>query len=135
MIESGYYPAGTEHDPNAPWNEKKYEPQAFPCEVAVTLRKKNVDVYTDQYEEGYEKDEDGLGGYWSEPLPDVDWEEEYKNSNLTIPELLKELKTMAEDILACGDELVRISKNKGRLKAIVEACDGWEVEELEVTTE
>lgn len=31
MYESGYYPPGAEHDPDAPWNEK--EPHKVKCEA------------------------------------------------------------------------------------------------------
>ena len=52
MMESGYYPAGAEFDPRAPWNEK--EPRMIPCPVC------NGKGYTYYNEDGGEISE-GLG--------------------------------------------------------------------------
>ena len=35
MTESGYYPSGTEHDPNAPWNQP--DPQLLEVSVCVSI--------------------------------------------------------------------------------------------------
>jgi len=53
--ESGYYPAGAEYDPAAPWNEKTIAPTDVEVEVTVVMKKRFV-VTTDNYEmdeEGY----------------------------------------------------------------------------------
>jgi len=53
--ESGYYPAGAEYDPAAPWNEKTNYPTDVEVEVTVLMKKRFV-VTTDNYEmdeEGY----------------------------------------------------------------------------------
>ena len=50
MMESGYYPAGAEFDPRAPWNEK--EPRMIPCPVC------NGKGYTYYNEDGDEISED-----------------------------------------------------------------------------
>ena len=39
MIESGYYPPGAEHDPNAPWNQVDPEPRKVEVTVSITLSK------------------------------------------------------------------------------------------------
>lgn len=39
MAESGYYPAGAEHDPNAPWNQKDIPEREVEVTVSVTLSK------------------------------------------------------------------------------------------------
>lgn len=48
MAESGYYPAGTEYNPNAPWNQKDSEPVEVSVCVSVTLSK-TVKVKVDDY--------------------------------------------------------------------------------------
>ena len=39
MKESGYYPAGTEFDPRAPWNEVELPPKEVEVTVSVTISK------------------------------------------------------------------------------------------------
>lgn len=39
MAESGYYPAGAEHDPNAPWNQEDIPEREVEVTVSVTISK------------------------------------------------------------------------------------------------
>ena len=39
MTESGYYPPGAEHDPNAPWNQVDNPEREIEVTVSVTLSK------------------------------------------------------------------------------------------------
>ena len=39
MTESGYYPPGAEHDPNAPWNQVDNPEKEIEVTVSVTLSK------------------------------------------------------------------------------------------------
>ena len=39
MAESGYYPAGAEYDPNAPWNQEDIPEREVEVTVSVTLSK------------------------------------------------------------------------------------------------
>ena len=39
MKESGYYPAGAEFDPRAPWNEVELPPKEVEVTVSVTISK------------------------------------------------------------------------------------------------
>ena len=39
MAESGYYPAGAEHDPNAPWNQEDIPAREVEVTVSITLSK------------------------------------------------------------------------------------------------
>lgn len=59
MTESGYYPPGAEHDPNAPWNQKELPEREIEVTVSVTLSK-TVKIKVSDYtiiDSG--KDEDG----------------------------------------------------------------------------
>lgn len=49
MIESGYYPAGAEFDPSAPWNEHTNDEIDVEVDVTITVHKK-VKIYTTDYE-------------------------------------------------------------------------------------
>lgn len=48
MAQSDYYPAGAEHDPNAPYNEKEPKPVKVKLDVYLTIHKV-VEVETDKY--------------------------------------------------------------------------------------
>ena len=59
MTESGYYPLGAEHDPNAPWNQVDNPEREIEVTVSVTLSK-TVKIKVSDYgitDSG--KDEDG----------------------------------------------------------------------------
>ena len=48
MAQSDYYPAGAEHDPNAPYNEKEPKPIKVKLDVYLTIHKV-VEIETDKY--------------------------------------------------------------------------------------
>ena len=59
MTESGYYPLGAEHDPNAPWNQVDNPEREIEVTVSVTLSK-TVKIKVSDYEiTDSGKDEDG----------------------------------------------------------------------------
>ena len=59
MTESGYYPPGAEHDPNAPWNQVDNPEREIEVTVSVTLSK-TVKVRVSDYKiTDSGKDEDG----------------------------------------------------------------------------
>lgn len=59
MNESGYYPLGAEHDPDAPWNQVDNPKREIEVTVSVTLSK-TVKVKVSDYEVTTSgKDEDG----------------------------------------------------------------------------
>ena len=59
MTESGYYPPGAEHDPNAPWNQVDNPEREIEVTVSVTLSK-TVKIKVSDYEiTDSGKDEDG----------------------------------------------------------------------------
>lgn len=61
MIESGYYPAGAEYDPKAPWNQLEPEPRKIEVTVSITLSK-TVEVEVTDYIAEDDSDEDGYHG-------------------------------------------------------------------------
>ena len=48
MAQSDYYPAGAEHDPNAPYNEREPELKKVKLDVYLTIHKV-VEIETDKY--------------------------------------------------------------------------------------
>lgn len=86
MIESGYYPSGAEHDPNAPWNQKDLEEKDIEVTISVTLSK-TVTISVNDYKIG----ESGLDeeGYYFE---DIDF------SECNLEEAVKEQITLPQDL-------------------------------------
>lgn len=57
-MESGYYPPGAEHDPNAPYNQVDLPEREIEVLVSVTLSK-TVKVQVNDYKVEVDADEDG----------------------------------------------------------------------------
>lgn len=101
-MSSGYYPAGAENDPRAPWNETDIEP--VPCEVdySCTLRR-TATVEISDYIPGYvEKEWDGesyVAVRADDGFSDTNWLEEFKDTWRTPLQLIEELRKVAEEFL------------------------------------
>lgn len=107
----------------APFNEPTVPDMDFDLYVTVTLSRR-VKITTDNYTPEYEDD-----GYIYPNTDNTDWRKEYENKCYAIPDLLKELEIyLKKDI-----ESNKGNKSKEhRLNELLEACQGWNVEELEV---
>jgi hypothetical protein len=133
MGESGYYPSGAEHDPNAPWNQRDTEEREFSVTVSQTLSK-NTKVYTNDYipgEQFEEKEWDG-DGYCSvtyqEPddTSETNWKEAYKIEHDTPLHLLSLFKRVLE-----GD--IRLEELKeNRKNYLIQECSNWIEDDFEV---
>ena len=98
MYESGYYPAGAEHDPNAPWNQSDPEPVSQDIEYSCTMRR-TATVETTNYVPGtWEKDEDGFGYRDGDDFSDTDWLSDFKDTYRTPKELIDLLKETAKEL-------------------------------------
>lgn len=136
MTESGYYPPGTEFDPNAPWNEDELKPVQVEVTISQSLsRSTTIEVhdYTIKEwedveyikEEGISRIKKGVDYDFS----DSDLKEAYEIQEYTIPELLEYLKSyLIKDIAQCSEEGGR----KKLLQYIFKGCEGWTVDETEV---
>ena len=74
-MSSGYYPAGAENDPNAPWNQPPDVCKEVTVEVPVRL---TVDVTVTDYKEGIDKQEleDAVHEALDSTLPlDMEWDD------------------------------------------------------------
>ena len=124
MGAADYFPAGAFNDQNAPFNEPLVPEMNFNLSVGVTLSR-NVEITTNNYTPEFD-DEDGRTYANTE---NTEWVDEYKEKCYTIPELLETLKSYVKQDL----ERYKGSRHeKIKLKEILDACDGWTVEELEV---
>lgn len=117
MTESGYYPPGAEHDPNAPWNQVDNPEREIEVTVSVTLSK-TVKIKVSDYEiTDSGKDEDG------EYFEDID----YSNCDLKgAVEKQIVLPQKAWDYIA--------PKTNEDVKAIFD-LKGWNVDNFEVIGE
>lgn len=114
MTESGYYPPGAEHDPNAPWNQEELPEREIEVLVSITLSK-TVKVKVSDYEiidSG--KDEN------NEYFEDIDY------SNCDLKNAVKEQVVLPQDAWIYMDP-----KTKKQAKASAELCN-WNVDEFEV---
>lgn len=117
MIESGYYPTGTEHDPRAPWNEKDIPEKELEVCVSVTLSK-TVKIKVSDYEV-IDSGKDGDGEYFE----DID----YSNCDLK--------GAVEEQIILPYEAYKSIAVNTERSKKVYEDLKGWNVDEFEVVEE
>lgn len=127
MYESGYYPAGAEHDPNAQWNQSEPEPVAQDIEYSCTMRR-TATVETTNYVPGtWEKDEDGFGCRDGDDFSDTDWLSDFKDTYRTPKELIELLKETAKE-LADGK---MPNKPKSFWKDVMVDCENWSIDDEE----
>lgn len=125
MQESGYYPAGAEHAPNAPWNSSETEPVSRQVEYSCTM-KRTADVETANYIPGaWEKDEDGFGFRDGDDFSDTDWMADFKRQHRTPSVLIELLKNVAGQ-LAQGTMPTYTAKFWNN---VVTDCEKWQIED------
>jgi len=127
MNESAYYPAGAYSDPNAPYNETVVPEREFDVTVTVTLTKSET-ITTVDYSPEFDEE---TGGTYAN-TQDTDWQHEYEENCYTIPNLLNELKNY---ITADLEKYKGSPRTERRLNKMLAACDGWSVEETDITEE
>lgn len=143
----GYgYPAGAEHDPNAPYNEVEVPEKEFEVLVSQTLSK-SASIFTDNYIPGasgvdYDSDDEGgcvaIGYQEPDDTSDTDWKKEYhENDHYTPLELINKFKEYLEkewdvlkDAAEANDAETRWKKNN--IKHLIEECEGWAEDETEI---
>ena len=138
MKESGYYPTGAEHDPNAPWNKEDQKPIQVKVTISQSLSRSTTIEVTDYIAKEYtdaEYDENGylnITGDIKYDFSDSNLKEAYEIQEYTIPELLEYLKSyLTVDIAECGEN----SGRKKMLQYILKCCEDWKVDETEVIEE
>lgn len=128
-MESGYYPPGAEHDPNAPYNQPGDPPE---LEVKVECYQalvKTTTCWITDYCPGY----NDYDGYEPDDLSNVNWTEDYKMEHKTPLELINILKEMCSvELLELGQlpakpgESSREIRNRSKyLNYIIQECEGW----------
>lgn len=129
MKESGYYPAGAEFDPDAPYNERERQP--IPVDVCVSYSlSKNFTIDVDDYRDIPNYEEGGNVKTTTPDFQDTNFEAAFlDNSNevMGIPALLTQLVSMASEK---RDKLKKRMDYKSkeeckRLSAIIDSAKGW----------
>lgn len=117
MTESGYYPPGAEHDPNAPWNQEELPEREIEVTVSVTLSKTVKIKVSDYTITDSGKDEDG------DYFEDVDY------SDYDLKGAVEEQITLPQN---AWDYIA--PKSKKEVQAIFD-LKGWNVDDFEVIEE
>ena len=120
--ESAYYPAGAYNDPNAPWNQSEPPERDFDVTVRTTLVKDDI-ITTSAYQPEYDEED----GVTYANTDDVDWKDEYHACCNTPLELICKFKECLEFMRDNG-----IKWKGNNLKSLIDECDGWKEEDLEV---
>ena len=94
MSESGYYPAGAEYDPKAPWNQVDPEPRKIEVTVSITLSK-TVEIEVTDYIAEEDSDEDGYHGIIYD-YSECDLEQAVRDQ-ITLPNSVGEFNDWTED--------------------------------------
>lgn len=158
LPENGYYPPGTENDPNAPWNEPP-EPDEVEVEVMASYSMSktytiNTNDYISTIENNYDVDIDENGNKYVtgdtfefRDFSDTNWEKAFEDDSgaLGIPELLDILSKLADEKIylyelklkeATIPEKRKLVNNlRKRWQNIKQSCEGWTVDEFIIEQE
>ena len=134
-MESGYYPLGAEHDPNAPYNQ--VDPPEIEFKVTATFSvDKEVTVKTSDYVTEEDWDDD-MGKCESIDTSDTDWIAAYQEQHESIEDLLCAFKELLDEHITTmiDDMQCHIEIDKARLKRfqyLKSECEGWVTHDFEV---
>ena len=134
-MESGYYPLGAEHDPNAPYNQ--VDPPEIEFKVTATFSvDKEVTVKTSDYVTEEDWDDD-MGKCESIDTSDTDWIAAYQEQHESIEDLLCAFKELLDEHITTmiNDMQCHIEIDKARLKRfqyLKSECEGWVTHDFEV---
>lgn len=123
MYDNYNYPIGTDN-PSAPWNEPK-EPDVRPFNVCISQSvSKNTKVFTSNY---MPEVEDGNLYYETGDTP---WLEEYYSDNhLDVLQLLSLYKESLQESLKKED---LTPKERRKIQHLIDECEGWITDEIDV---
>jgi hypothetical protein len=123
-MASSNVPLGADNDVRAPFNENPNRAIKIPCNVQVVMHKTFV-VETTDYKNEY--DAESGGGFAD--TSETDFLSAYNDSCVTIQEIFDQLKKYIKHDLSFT---LRETAKERYLKKIYDACNGWEVEEINV---
>lgn len=134
-MESGYYPPGAEHDPNAPYNQVDPPEREFKVTATFSVDKEVI-VRTSDYVAEEDWDDD-MGKCESIDTSDTNWIAAYQEQHESIEDLLCAFKEMLDkrinyllDRMQCHLEVDRDELKK--LQYLKSECEGWVTHDFEV---
>lgn len=120
MIESGYYPPGTEFDSDAPWNQHDNPEHEFEVTITQTLSK-TLPIWTDQY--NYIRESDIDGEFIDYDTSNTRWKDVYEEDHHTPLQLIGLFKRMLES----KEEI-----SESMRKHLIEECSEWCEDDYEI---
>lgn len=134
-MESGYYPLGAEHDPNAPYNQVDLPEMEFKVTATFSVDKE-VTVRTSDYVTEEDWDDD-MGKCESIDTSDTNWIAAYQEQHESIEDLLCAFKELLDEHITTmiNDMQCHIEIDKARLKRfqyLKSECEGWVTHDFEV---
>ena len=134
-MESGYYPLGAEHDPNAPYNQVDLPEMEFKVTATFSVDKE-VTVRTSDYVVEEDWDDD-MGKCESIDTSDTNWIATYQEQHESIEDLLCAFKELLDEHITTmiNDMQCHIEIDKARLKRfqyLKSECEGWVTHDFEV---
>ena len=134
-MSSGYYPAGAENDPNAPYNQVTPNHVDVDVEACYTLTRKAV-VSTINYEAEDWDDWDCSDGEVQHiggtdyDFSNTNFIDEFENDFHTPLELFEELKIRVESELELLFDKSTLTAKK--LQRLLKSCENWSIEDKSV---
>lgn len=123
MRDSDYYPPGAYNDPNAPYNEVEVPEKEFEVTISQSLSK-NTSIYTQDYMPEYDEED----GHIYADTSQTDWKQAYKDNAMTPLDIIQNCEKIAKALLEQGQ-----TRFAGvYLKTLVEECQDWDEDELDV---
>ena len=121
---SGYYPAGlTDSTPGCPWSEPVIPEKEFDVLVSQTLSR-DASIYTDDYCPEFDEET----GRTYANTEETDWKKAYQDVAMTPLEIIGAAEKIAKALLEQGQTRV----GGVYLKGLIEDCEGWAEDEMEV---
>ena len=121
MIESGYYPPGTEFDPNAPWNQIDNPEKEIEVTVSITLSK-TIKIKVSDYT--VYSNEDDNGNHF----------EEMDYSDCNLKEAVEKQVYLPQEAGQLISNVI-INPDIAKNTAIIKDLSNWNVDEMEVMLE
>ncbi len=125
MRESGYYPAGAEFDPRAPYNQRDPEEAVRNIDYSCVMHRTAQVATTDYIQSEWERDEDGFAYRSDDDFSETDWLTEFTDQYRTPDRLITLLREIATEFAAGRTPQKRIST----WQHIAEDCEGWEIDD------
>ena len=128
MIESGYYPSGTQYQRTAPWCAEEVPEREFDVLCSQSLSK-TATVFTQNYTPITEREYDGETYFdvTDYDTSNTDWGDEYHENDHYTPIQLIELfqKYLLDEV----NGSCTVNKNNDYLNHLISECNNWTEDE------